>query len=265
MTNIHTYHTWHEFVRASESPDRLNDQPCSSREQGRDSWHGTGTFQEAADLANRGWPDGLRRIKNTITIIERFMAQRQPRRELEYDIRGPGIIDFDRYIQGRPDSWVVWEDVDDQAGVSTQIVPIIYNVATSSGVSIDTMFYRGAAVVALIDILEHNNIRCDVTLTSRVNHRHEDYLFRVHIKKAGDVLDLDRMAYALCHGAVLRRLMFSLFEEHITNLESSYGQPTTWHEDGAINLDGASLYINEEEDMVPWLIKQLSNYGIEVE
>jgi len=64
---------------------------------------------------------------------------------------------------------------------------------------------------------------------------------------------------------VLRRLMFSLAEQHVENLFEGYGSPLSHKEPGAINIDAASLYIRNESDMVPWLVTQLAGYGIEVQ
>jgi hypothetical protein len=215
-------------------------------------------------LANRGWPEGLRRIKDQVKIIDRFISAKQPRKELAYAVRGPGILDFSRYQQGRPDAWTVWQEVDDTAGRSAKIVPIVFNVAASSGVDKEVMFHRGASVCALIDILEHSNIRVELTVASAIKHG-DTHTWTTVVKHSEDVLDMDRVAFALCQASVLRRLGFSLMEQQIPNLMDTYGIPASHYVDGAINLDGASLYIRNESDMIPWLVKQLANYGVEVE
>lgn len=277
MDNTFTYNTWHKFVSSAKSDTNNNPGRTSSRDTGglhKESWSGTSTFDEALELARTGWPEGARKIKDNITIIERFIAPRQPVKDLSHDVRGPGMMDFDRYTQGRPDPWVVVKERDAQEGTSVAVVPIIFNISASSGVDIETMYRRGAAVCALIDILEHSKIRCEVKLVARINNGHwrqrgqegsGHYTFIVVLKNAEDALDMDRMAYALCHAATFRRLIFSLMEEHIVELGTGYGMPDVYREDGAINIDDSSLVIRREQDMVPWLVKQLKNYGIEVD
>ena len=76
---------------------------------------------------------------------------------------------------------------------------------------------------------------------------------------------MDRIAFALCNAATPRRLMFSIAEQNLPDLSQTYGRPDTYTEDGAINLHSASLYIRKEQDMVPWLIEQLKEFGIEVD
>ena len=220
------------------------------------------------DLARLGWPEGLKRIKEQVHIIERFIGPRQPKKELAYSVRGPGMLDFNRYLQGRPDSWVVWEEADAQDGWSAQIIPIVFNVSASSGVSKEVLFSRGAAVCALIDILEHSRIRVELTIAERCLYRgynDVDGTFLVKVKKSEEPADMDRIAFALCNASVLRRLMFSMAEKYIPNLPHGYGAPRSHHQEGALNLDAASLYIRGEEDMVPWLVNQLKGFGIEVE
>lgn len=263
---VTTYNTWDQFIRAADNTTDLNPRRRSSRDTSNPSWHGTADWQEALDLAHKGWPEGLKKIKDQVTILERFMSPRQPRKELTHAVMGPGVLDFNHYQQGRPDSWIVWEDRDTQDGQSTTLVPIVFNWSASGGVSAKTLFRRGAAICALIDILEHSRIRVELTAVD-----HTDYCgsglhtFRVLLKKAQDHLDMDRMAFALCNAAVLRRFIFSLGEQYVPNLPGSYGLPKAWHEDGAINIDAASLSIRDEKDMLPWLVKQLAGYGVEVD
>lgn len=277
--NTHIYNTWHAFVTAADSttkhPDNAHHNSAHSGGGLHTSqWSGTDTFEQAIELAQHGWPEGARRIKDNVHIIERFIAPRQPKKDLTYDVRGPGMMDFDKYTQGQPDPWIVFEDRDAQDGTSTAIVPIVFNISASCGVDVETMYRRGAAVCALIDILEHSKIRCEVKLVARINNggwriRGQQssgmHTFICQLKKAEEGMDVDRMAYALCHAATFRRLIFSLMEEHIPQLGSGYGYPDVYKEEGAMNIDDSSLVIRREQDMVPWLVKQLARYGIEVD
>ena len=274
-----SYPTWYSFIWDADKVNGLNPRNQSSRTADtgvREPWHGTHTWEETLDLANRGWPEGLRRIMANVHIIERFIGPKQPRLELVHAVQGPGILDMARYTQGRPDSWVVWEDVDERYGTSNRIVPIIFNLAASAGVSPDTIFQRGAAVCALVDILEHSKVRTSITLvemgayTSSIRGRGpntpQSSTFKVTLKRPEDVLDRDRLAFALCNASVQRRLMFSLLEQYVPDLPAGYGSPATYHgEDGAIVIDSASLFIRSEADMIPWLVKQLAQQGIGVE
>ena len=263
---VTTYNTWDQFVRAADNTNNLNPRVRESRSISDPSWAGSANWQETLDLAHRGWPEGLRRIKEQVSIIERFVSPRQPYKELVHAVQGPGVLDFNRYQQGRPDSWVVWEGIDSQDGQSTVIVPLVFNLSASSGVSLETMFRRGATICALIDILEHSRIRVEAMVVEHANYGKPGlYTWKVVLKKAQDHLDMDRMAFALCHASVLRRLMFSLAEQHVPNLTHTYGNPATWKEDGAINIDSASLHIRAEADMLPWLVNQLAGYGVEVD
>ena len=271
MDNTRTYNTWHQFVRAADNINDLNPNRRHSRDKSKPIWSGTDSFEETIHLASRGWPEGLKKVRNNIQIIERFISPRQPRKELAYGVRGPGILDLERYQQGRPDSWLGWEEHHTQEGMSTKIVPIVFNLSASGGVNASVLFNRGAAVCALIDMLEHHNIRVELTLAEKARYpdpqrkSSSDYTWKVLMKHSEDVLDMDRIAFALCNASVLRRLMFSLAEQHVENLFEGYGSPLSHKEPGAINIDAASLYIRNESDMVPWLVTQLAGYGIEVQ
>lgn len=266
--NVTTYNTWDQFVRAADNTNNLNPSIRNSRNTSKPIWSGTPNWQETMNLARSGWPEGLRKIKEQVSILERFVSPIQPRKELTYSVRGPGIVDLARHQQGRPKPWLVWQDMDAQDGQSTVIVPIVFNLSASGDVSTETMFRRGATVCALIDILEHSRIRCEVMAVEHARYGYganNTYTWKVMLKKAQEHLDMDRTAFALCNASVLRRLMFSLAEQHVPNLPHNYGSPLTWAEDGAINIDAQSLYIRSERDMLPWLVNQLAGYGVEVD
>lgn len=278
----YTFATWNSFVNAAVAGKSQNPKRVTSRdrENGHDAkWSGTDTWEEAVFLAKHGWPEGLKRIKKSIEIIDRFMGPKQTRYEQANDLVGPGIIDVDRFQQGRPDVWQVWEAYDTKVGPSTEIVHVVYNISTSSGVDIETMFHRGAAVTAMIDIMEQNGIRVELTLVScgsnmaytqrrgRDSYNSDENMdtFKITIKKAEEALDLDRIAFALCNAATFRRLVFSLMEQNVENLNFGYGRVNIYREEGAMVLDPSSLEIRFEHDMVPWLKKQLKGYGIQVD
>lgn len=261
---LKTYNTWHEFVRDADQTNGLNPSKRSSREHDA-HWSGTNSFEETLHLATHGWPEGLRRIKDNVHIIERFISHKQPRKVLEYSVRGPGILDLERYQQGRPDSWITWEEQASQEGKSNTVVPIMFNIGSSGGVNIKTLFLRGAAVCALIDVLEHSNIRVELCITVNNHVRSLDITHKVVMKRSEDALDMDRLAFALCNASTYRRLMFSIWEQQIPHLPDGYGIVGAYKEDGAINISAASLSIRSEADMVPWLVKQLAGYGVEVQ
>lgn len=260
-----SYNTWHEFVRSADNTNNLNPRIIQSREITDGRWAGTKNWAETMHLATHGWPEGLRAVKQRINITERFIGHKQPQKELVHSVRGPGVLDLERYQQGRPDPWTVWEPRDSQDGRSAQIVPIVFNVSASGRVSTETLFSRGAAVCALADMLEHSNIRVEILIAEHASYSQGEYLFKVVLKHSEDVLDTDRVAFALCNASVLRRLMFSIIEQYVPGLDLAYGRPETYHEAGAINIDSVSLSIHNEADMVPWLVKQLANYGVEVD
>ncbi len=261
----HTYPSWYQFVQDVQADHNNNPNRRESRTKAQlTGWAGTETWDQAIHLAMHGWPDGLKRIKDKVRIVERFISPKQPRLELDHDIRGPGGLDMERYTQGRPDAWVVWEEQATTEGQSEKIITINYNCVSSCGVDAETLFNRGAVVCALIDILEHNKIRVELNIMELSRYSSGVHQFRVVMKRASDMLDLDRMAFALCNAATPRRLFFSALEQHVPNLDSHYGHPMSMSEEGAINLDAGSLAVRQEKDMVPWLLEQLAQFGIEV-
>jgi len=98
---------------------------------------------------------------------------------------------------------------------SGRIVRIVANVAASGSVSAESLFVRGAVVFATIDILESLGHRVELTV-ARGTKAPNGSVFQVFVlvKSADQPLDADRLAFCLCHPSFLRRLTWSVSEQH---------------------------------------------------
>jgi hypothetical protein len=106
------------------------------------------------------------------------------------------------------------------------IVRLTIATAVSAMVSADSIFNYGAALLAFVDGLEANDIRTEISLCYASRKEDEDSCFLIRVKAAEDVLDLDRLAFALACPAMWRRVVFSLYELNLTpQWERGYGHP----------------------------------------
>lgn len=259
-----TFDHWLSLVYAANAISKHSVYELESHAYGRPSWHGTSTFDEAIRLATYGWSEGARRIARQVDLTQSRLPSFQILRELKMSPVGPGGIDMGRYVQGHPEPYITWPQIEEDTG---SMIKINFNVGTSQAFSAEDMFVKGAAACALIDALENQNNRVEL----HISHGSEgESGFRweavTKIKDFQDPVDMDRIAFALANAACARRLGFSLKEQSLNYREigayrgGSYGIPIDVKLEGALNIP-ASQY-GMIDDMESWIRRVLEEYGV---
>lgn len=187
----------------------------SRRDDGTDGgWHGTKDHARAVEVARAGWPEGAAKvaaIRSTLDgIVEKAVVARS--QAIGYDYAGD-YVDIGRHLSGEPEAFGLWRE-SDNATASGRVVRLYANTAVSVGVSQDSKFVRGAAILAAVDILEATGTRVELWAVSghEANRgpRSGEVLHNYTLlKRADQQLDLDRAAFALCHLGWQRRLQFA--------------------------------------------------------
>lgn len=90
------------------------------------------------------------------------------------------------------------------------MLKVVVNVGARVGVTSDVTFTRGAAAVALVNALEANSYRCELSIVSLAVGRSGTGGVKVRIKRADEPADLDALAFCFAHAALHRWLMFSV-------------------------------------------------------
>lgn len=184
----------------------------SSRREEKAAFYGTETFDQAIDLAVRGWPAGRDKIGAIRVALDSFVRATVNSRVQSYRYDTTGIdFNMGRALEGEPECW--YREEDDE-GSNTRVVKVMANLSVSASVSTRCMFMRGAALVAAIDILESLNIRVEAWFgwgVKRMDGKH----FEGHVKAkdAHQPLDIDMMAFTLANPSCFRRLVFSHLEQ----------------------------------------------------
>lgn len=208
-----TFASFDEFVAAAKLTAQDND---SSRGTGRDEFYGTATFEDAVALASQGWPEGAARASAVRASLDAAVRDCVVARQagFSWDVTGE-TIDVGKFLAGEPECCLTQSETGESA--SGRIVRIVANVAASGSVSAESLFARGAVVLAAIDILEGLGHRVELTVargttTAKVGGKVLQIL--VPVKSAGQPLDVDRLAFCLCHPGFLRRLTWSVSEQY---------------------------------------------------
>jgi hypothetical protein len=101
----------------------------------------------------------------------------------------------------------------------------IANIVASAGVSPQVIMIRGAAICALVEALEMSGRRAEVIMACGVRNGANTYSITVPVKEPDQPLDMDRLAFMLCHPAVLRRFVFSLMETESATVRRELSVP----------------------------------------
>lgn len=195
--------------RAADANQRSSRKTNDERGWGESKdWYGTANWQEALDLAKNGWSEGVAKIGPILEKIDRSTAKDVTVPAIVNDVTGD-CVDVDAYLSGQPENMLRWDEVED----TKRVARILFNIAVSGGVSTEAIQWRGATVLALVDRLEAQGIRAEVTCvihsTQWGGYQNSTYFT---VKEASEPLHLDRMAFFLVHPSSFRRLGFSGLE-----------------------------------------------------
>ncbi len=176
----------------------------------------TGHFDEALKLAETGWADGAKQVLEKRASLESYVEAVAAARatQVGYDFTGD-YVDVGRFLSGEPECFGTTYDGESSRG---PVVRIVANGAVSCGVSADAIFARGAAILAAVDILEGAGRRVELTLAFGSKGWSDENLPNlevfVPVKSPDQQIDIDRLAFALCHASSFRRFGFSIYEQN---------------------------------------------------
>lgn len=216
------------FNSISEIPGWLRSHPqvtsgdeSTSCASGR-SWDLNTNLDKALDIAERGgnWEKGGALIKSTTLTMDGLKSEgRIP--SLDTDVAG-FLPDIEAFLAGDPSH--MWGEGDDEKAPAP-VISIGVGVRAPSSATSQEKINFGAAVLSVIDELEDRGARVELWAVYANKGGDAKTDFRVLLKSAEDSWSPNSVAFALCHPAYHRRLMFRLVES-FTELEdftNTYG------------------------------------------
>lgn len=265
-----TFDTFEQFLEQVQKPGIFGSGYELSCKPNNAGWSGTRCFNDALDLAEKGWPEGLRRIQALRGDLLSHQGAQEERFMHTYAESGDEV-DVGRYLSGEPECMMEYQ---------TQFVPsvgrvikLVVNCAASAGNTSEMIFNRGAAAVALTDLIENAGLRTEVWLAagvmSQCGHNICDTFIRV--KAPEQPAELDRLAFILAHASTLRRFMLRLFEQKSNedfikyHGNDSYGRPRDVEVEPGTVYIGALQHsfgkqINTREDCTRFIQETLNQY-----
>ena len=251
-------------------PNCLTQQPTSQ------SWAGGVSYEESVQRLRIGWPEGVAKAKELASkLYSRLTAEYSFQVETKWDTSGD-YFDIGRVLEGEPDCWASDIELDDQFSNDKKgkIVRVMVNVATSSHYNADVILQRGVYALAIVDLLERMGKSVELVASCKIEKNGKLWAWELPLKKAGEELSLDRVAFILGSPAGFRRSWFRIITHtDYPDCGSSLGMPTDWTE-AELKQREVDIYIGAlMSGSTPWqgktdtnfIIRQLEGAGIKME
>lgn len=270
-----------EYARACEARADATGGEASVTDGHSTEWTGAPTLASAVRLGIDGWAEGRDKVEKLTGGLVASLAGRIMREEWVPDVEGH-YIDVPLFLEGEPECWRRPEEVYSETGTARRHVRILFNGTVSGGVPVEVINARGAALAALVDLLElaGHAVTLDLVHSSG---RGEVFSQIVALKPANERADLAKLMFWLAHPSALRRMAFAYWEglsqadrqKHSFVKHGGYGQCQTPYLDEAERPD---VYIGEGNIGTPegrglwtdlaatkkWLSATLAELGVRI-
>lgn len=201
------FSSFEDFLKAS----RKNAREDESSHTGSPQFTGTRSYNEAVELARKGWPEGRNAMEMVRSEISTKIYQKIQKQEVYRDVAG-AYVDVGAFLSGEPENMMEFHEVEKPG---PRVVKLAIKGNYNCNLSKEKVNWWGVAVLALIDSLEYAGTRVEIDWVASIyNHKdqHTRSVTRCNIKQSDEALDVDRLAFMLGHPSMLRRLWFGVAE-----------------------------------------------------
>lgn len=258
MSTARTFDEWSDFLDFARSGRHGLERASRAYE-----WDGAVSYHEAERLAIDGWHELVEEVEATASWIERQVTQD---RSLEttfdafHDVEG-AEVDIARYLSGEPECMV--QAIPVQVPKTARTVRLCVSNGVRAQVTTQQFIARGAAVVALIDILRRTQRPLEVWVGSRTSSGQE---YVACVQPGDQPLHLGRIMFAIAHPAAHRKLGFAARQAGWKHLDYGLGSESL-RESDLPEVDGDSIVLpmlQATDDWSPeasrrWIDQQLDN------
>ncbi len=198
-----------EYLRASEMPKQAD-------------WYGTDSVAESLRLARYGWAEGRERMSAMQKRLTELVRQRvNSRQEVLWDVAG-AVVDVGRFCEGEPENMMYFEPSPTEG--KGRIVKLSVNVTASCDIQANDIYWRGAAIISLVDLLESNGFSVEIEVCEGSRSRGCSLMeYSFPAKVPGYQLDVDRLAFVMANPSFLRRVMLAVEEREPASIREEFG------------------------------------------
>lgn len=239
------FDTYQEAAENTRQVDALKKDPSkdfTSRRQGSADWSGTKDYSEAMRLAVNGWPEGREKMSRTIAAAQANTAIAAAP-AFDYDVAGAFPV-VPEYVSGNPEHMLTPIET---ISTARPIVRLLVNRNTHAGFKAKHGENFHGALLSWIDALEGAGNSVELKMVACADNGDNHCSVVVTLKNAGEVLELDRLAFALVHMASYRRIIFGNYElqwhEYGLWNDFSYGYGRPCHPPKSVKDEPGVIYI----------------------
>jgi len=239
---------------------------ASAQRKNSDGFHEFQGWQECQTALRTGWQDGVDAVNAKSARLEAILGSSVMRESYSPATTGQ-FFDVGLVMSGEPECWL--ETTQEETG--SKVVTIGINACISGAVNKRTIIERGAATCALVKLLETQGksvrVVYGVGLNVKSDMSGDKLQLEIVLKREGDPLDLDTLAFWLVCPDAFRRLCFRFIESQgpiWSQVGSSYGFPDkAWNPEADVKIP--AIYSSSdwtEERTQGWIKSILKAQGI---
>lgn len=246
-----------------------------------DDWNGGEDFEKNLERCTEGWDEHRSQVNQNAGQItaDAYRETESLRPHAVVDFFG-GAVDMGRYVTGDPENMIDFKLAPSNG--QDKVCTLLVGVTANCGQNASDMVKRGAAIVALIDILAGTGRAVEVWVEAttwkdleykggkRIGQGNSCSVL-VCVKPANGPMDLDQLLYMVAHPGAFRKSMFAAWEgmdqdgPHMSDVLSwGYGFPSNdlVHGDtvdATVELEnmGQRTEVAEVKNPVGWIVEVL--------
>jgi hypothetical protein len=197
------------FAKDNPTPKDSN-QPNSGG-----SFNYTANLAEACNLALHGWDEIRAEVDAQLDeLVEHINDAFGEFYVSEHSTSG-AFVDMGRFVTGEPECMVSF--VSEPQARMGRVVKIVVNGVVSGHVHADIIKKRGIAVLALVDTIHKLGVGIELwweeSMTGAGSSKKE-FSTLVKLHSSEEPMDINSLMFSLAHPDMLRRLQFSVQEQH---------------------------------------------------
>lgn len=205
------------------------------------------TMKQALDMARDGWSEGAERV---LPLLDKVRTERPTARRItRYDVAGAYAV-VPRYLAGNP---LAMRRHETDRTSKTPIITLVCSSSSPWNVGTQNFESLACAAAAVTDRLEDAGFRVEIIAGRRESNNsrgtveangennalgdRSEVFFRA--KASDETPNLARLAFALAHPSIFRRILFAVTEMHPDYDKSMFG------------CQGYAIAISEVQDRPP--------------
>ena len=214
-----------DFVRYAKD----NPTPKDSNQKKSERFNYTENLTEACNLATHGWDEIRGEVDAQLDeLVEHINDSFGEFYVSEHSTSG-AFVDMGRFVTGEPECMVSFV-AEPQARMG-RVVKVVMNAVVSGSINADLIKKRGIAVLALIDTIHKLGVGIELWWEESLMGGRQEFSTLIKLHSSEEPMDINSLMFALAHPDMLRRLQFSVQEQHKDSKEQGayhgggYGSP----------------------------------------